>query len=110
MATMAPLTAMLQNFENFITTCTPAQISQLNEAIASVQQTKDAGTSKSKATTSMTIKGGVTASKISKKSQSKKAKKMVGATAAVGVVAVGPKRPLNSWMAFRSKFTMTRLL
>ena len=92
MAATAPLPAAMQNF---LDTCTPTQVNQLIEALQATQP-RNAESVAPNAASSMTVKAGVTTAKTGKKQRNKKVK----SDRATG----GPKRPLNSWMAFRSKF------
>lgn len=80
--------------QNFIGSCSAAQIAQLIQALQDTQSSNAAGTASNAAST-MTVKAGVAAAKTGKKQRDKKAKSES--------VTGGPKRPLNSWMAFRSK-------
>lgn len=59
-------------------------------------QEKNASGSAPNATSTMASKAGVTGKRTGKKQRNKQAK--------IEKVKNGPKRPLNSWMAFRSKF------
>jgi hypothetical protein len=83
MADNLQLQAMLNNFEQFLANSTPADISDLNKAIMTVQ-TRKAESAERVAAYNKALKAGV-----------KKGKKTKGTG--------GPKRPQNSWMAFRSK-------
>ena len=87
-----PLPAAMQNF---LDTCTPTQVNQLIEALRA--QPRNAESVTPNAASNMTAKAGVTTAKTGKKQRNKKVK----SDRATG----GPKRPLNSWMAFRSKLT-----
>jgi len=81
--------------QDFIDTCTSEQIGELMQVLQATQE-KNAGGARNAAST-MTVKAGVTAKRTGKKQRNKRAK-LERATG-------GPKRPLNSWMAFRSELS-----
>lgn len=80
--------------QSFVETCSPEQVGQLMQALEEAKAKHAAGGAANAAST-MTVKAGVTAKRTGKKQRNKKAK-LERATG-------GPKRPLNSWMAFRSE-------
>jgi hypothetical protein len=92
MAAATPLQAAMQGL---LETCTPTQINQLIEALQAAHP-RNAESAAPNAASSMTARAGVTTVKTGKKQRTKKAK----SDRATG----GPKRPLNSWMAFRKYY------
>lgn len=93
MAESAVLPAALQSY---LTTCSSQHAEQIIEALR-VSQGQNAEKETPVTASSMKIVTGLSAVKTGKKQRTKKVK-LDGATG-------GPKRPLNSWMAFRSKST-----
>lgn len=84
----------MTEMQSFIDTCTPEQIGELMQALQATKEKNATGGARN-ATSTMTAKAGVTAKRTGKKQLNKKAK-LERATGS-------PKRPLNSWMAFRSQ-------
>lgn len=96
----APGTAA-SKMHDFLGTCTPEQIGELMQVLQATQDKNAAGGVRDAAAT-MTVKAGVTAKRTGKKYRNKKAK--------LARADGGPKRPLNSWMAFRSELNIERCL
>lgn len=86
----------VSKMQDFFDTFTPDQIGELMQVLQEKHDKNAAGAARN-AASKMTAKAGVTAKKTGKKARNKKAK-LERATG-------GPKRPLNSWMAFRSEST-----
>ena len=93
MASIDPLHVAMQSL---VESCTPTQLNQIIETLRAAQP-RNAESAASNAASSMTARAGVTAAKTGKKQRIKKAK----SDRATG----GPKRPLNSWMAFRKYYS-----
>ena len=90
-------TASLQSaMQGILQNCTQTQINQLIEALQAAQP-RNAEIAAPNAASTMTARAGVTTAKNGKKQRDKKAK----SDRATG----GPKRPLNSWMAFRKYYS-----
>jgi len=85
---MATTSALPQGLRTYLATCSAEHADQI------IQTLRNAGRPAPSAASSMTAQTGPRAVRTGKKQRNKKAKQ--GATG-------GPKRPLNSWMAFRSK-------
>ena len=82
----------------FFTTCSSDQINELMQVLQETQA-NNATAGSPDAVSKMTVKAGVTPKKIAKKPRNKKAK--------VERATGGPKRPLNSWMAFRKWYSVS---
>lgn len=85
-ATMASPNALPEALRTYLATCSSEHANQIIETL---RQSAD-----------MKANNGPGSSKLSKRQRSKKAKRE---KCIATLAAVGPKRPLNSWMAFRSK-------
>lgn len=85
--------------QGFFDTCSPQQVDELMQALQATQD-KHVAAGRINAASTMTVKAGVTAKRTGKKQRNKRTK----AERATG----GPKRPLNSWMAFRSTLSNSR--
>lgn len=77
--------------QSFFEQCPTPQLDGLMQALRETQERRANGNGAS----TMTAKAGVTAKRTGKKQRNKRAK--------AERIAGGPKRPLNSWMAFRSE-------
>lgn len=93
---MASAASLQTAMQGLLETCTPTQINQFIEALQAAQPRNVESVAPNVAS-SMTVRAGVTTAKTGKKQRTKKAKSD-GATG-------GPKRPLNSWMAFRKYYS-----
>lgn len=91
---MASTSALPQGLRTYLATCSAEHADQIIQALHEHLR-QGAGGHTPNAASSMAAQTGSKVAKPSKKLRSKKAKQE-GTTG-------GPKRPLNSWMAFRSK-------
>lgn len=94
---MPAFTVMPVAMQSFLATCSPEHVEQIIKVIQELPQRKISNPG-----SVMKAKHGVTVMKTGKKQRIKKTKQD-GATG-------GPKRPLNSWMAFRSKYSPEKSL
>lgn len=86
--------AAVSKMQSFFDTCSPEQIGELMQVLQATQEKNSAGGARDAAST-MAVKARVTAKRTGKKQRNKKAK----LERAQGSM----KRPLNSWMAYRSR-------
>jgi len=95
-AVMATTSALPQGLRTYLTTCSAEHADQIIQTLREHLR-QNAGGQAPSAAPSMTAQTG---SKVGKKQRNKKAKAKTKQEGATG----GPKRPLNSWMAFRSTY------
>ena len=93
--TMTSTISLQSAMQSIVETCSPTQINQLIEALQATQP-RNAESATPNAASSMSTRAGVTTAKTGKKQRAKKAK--------IERATGGPKRPLNSWMAFRKYY------